>query len=140
MPLLLQLSAPLSAQVCEGSGAPVGTFVQAPIDPEIAQDRHELAQALAQQTPCAHVVDVHSLPLEQNAPLGFLPHEFPRHRLPGEQFASTAQAPKHWVPLQANGTQVIVLGATQSPVALQVDSGVKTLLSQWPGAHTVPMR
>jgi hypothetical protein len=34
---------------------------------------------------------------------------------------------------------VIVLGATQSPVGLQVDSGVKTLLSQWAAAQTVPI-
>ena len=35
------------------------------------------------------------VPFEQNAPLRFLPHEAPRHRLPDEQFASTVQAPKH---------------------------------------------
>ena len=139
-PLVLQLLVPRSTQVCDGSGTPVGTFVQAPIDPDSAQERHELVQVLEQQTPCAQNVDVHSSPFEQNAPLGFLPHELLRQRLPGEQFASTAQALKHWLPLQANGTQVIVFGATQAPVALQVDSGVKTLFSQWAGAHTVPIR
>jgi hypothetical protein len=128
--LVPQVLLPRSTQVCDGSGVPVGTFAQAPIDPDSAHERHELAQALEQQTPCAQLVDTHSSPFEQNAPLGFLPHELPRHKLPAEQFASTAQAPKHWLPLQANGTQVIVFGATQAPVALQVDSGVKTLFSQ----------
>jgi hypothetical protein len=91
--LLPQLSLPLSLQVCDGSGVPVGTFVQAPIVPDSAQERHELLHVLAQQTPCAQFVEMHSPPFEQNAPLGFFPHEFPRHRLPAEQFASTAQAP-----------------------------------------------
>ena len=60
---------------------------------------------VAQQTPCAQLFDAHSAPLEQNAPFGFLPHELPTQTLPAEQFASAVQAPKHWLPLQVNGTQ-----------------------------------
>jgi len=99
--LVPQLVAPRSVQVCEGSGVPVGTLVQAPIDPESAHERHELVQAPEQQTPCAQLADTHSSPFAQNAPFGFLPHELLRHRFPVEQFASTAHAPKHWLPLQA---------------------------------------
>ena len=100
-PLVLQLLVPRSTQVCDGSGTPMGTFVHAPIDPESAQERHELVQVLEQQTPCAQLADTHSSPFAQNAPFGFLPHELLRHRFPVEQFASTAHAPKHWLPLQA---------------------------------------
>jgi len=74
--------------------------VQVPIDPESAHDRHALAQAVAQQTPCAQLFDVHSPAFEQKAPFGFLPHELPTQTLPVEQFASTVHAPKHWLPLQ----------------------------------------
>jgi hypothetical protein len=39
--------------------------------------------------------------------------------------------------LHAKGTQVSAFGATQAPVALQVDGGVKTVFWQRAGAHTV---
>jgi hypothetical protein len=94
-PLVSQLDGSRSTHVWVGSGHPLGTFVQMPIVPDSAQDRHALAQVVAQQTPCAQVPDTHSGPLEQNAPFGFLPQEFPRQTLPGEQFASLVQAPKH---------------------------------------------
>jgi len=88
-------------QVWAGSGLFTGTLVQVPIVPDSAHDRHALAQAVAQQTPCAQLPDMHSPPAEQNAPGGFRPHELPTHTLPGEQFASRAHAPKHLLPLQA---------------------------------------
>jgi hypothetical protein len=40
--------------------------------------------------------------------------------------------------LHPKGTQVTAFGATQSPVELQVDAGVKTVFWQRAGAHTVP--
>jgi len=127
-------------QVWAGSGLFTGTLVQVPIVPDSAHDRHALAQAVAQQTPCAQLPDMHSPAAEQNEPGGFKPHELPTHTLPGEQFASRAQAPKHLLPLQAYGTHAMALGATQLPVALQVDSGVYMLLAQRSGAQTVPGR
>jgi hypothetical protein len=90
-----------STQVWEGSGLLVGTLVQAPIDPDSAHDLQALAQAVAQQTPCAQLSDAHSVLSEQNAPFGFLPQELPTHTLPGAQLTSTAQLPKHLLPLQA---------------------------------------
>ena len=130
----------LSTHDCAGSGLLVGTFVQDPIVPDSAHDLQALAQAVAQQTPWAQVPDTHSVPFEQKAPFGFLPHEFPTHTLPVEQFASAVHAPKHLLPLQANGTHVIALGATQVPVVLQVEAGVYLLFSQCSAAQTVPMR
>jgi len=87
-------------QVWAGSGLFTGTLVQVPIEPDSAHDRHALAQAVEQQTPCAQFPDVHSARSEQNAPGGFRPHELPTQTLPVEQFASTVHAPKHWLPLQ----------------------------------------
>lgn len=114
----------LSTQVCDGSGLFAGTFVQAPIVPNSAHDLQAVAQAVAQQTPWAQLPDAHSLLSEQNAPLGFGPHEFATQKLPDEQLASAVQLPKHLPPLQAYGTHACVSGATQAPVALHVDSGV----------------
>jgi hypothetical protein len=129
----------LSTQVIAGSGLLAGTFVQEPIAPDSAHDLHAPAHAVAQQTPCAHVFDRHSVPSEQNAPFGFLPHEFPTQTLPVEQFASAVQLPKHLLPLHANGTHEIASGATQLPVALHADSGVYLLFSQCSAAQTVPI-
>jgi hypothetical protein len=128
----------MSAQVWAGSGAPVATLAQIPIDPEIAQDLHALAQAVAQQTPWAQLTDVHSDLSEQKAPFGFFPQELSVQTLPALQLALTVHALKQRVPLQAKGTQARLSGEAQRPVASQVDSGVKTLLAQRSGAQTVP--
>ena len=127
-------------QVPAGSGAPVGTFIHAPIVAGSAHERQGPEHAVAQHTPCAQMSDRQSARFEHSAPLGFLPHELPVQTLPGEQFASIVQASKHCAPLQANGTQAMVSGATQAPVALQVDSGENTLFSQCAGEQTVPGR
>jgi hypothetical protein len=127
-------------QICSGSGAPVATFMHDPMLPDSAHDRHALLQAVAQHTPWAQLPEIHSMRSEQNAPLGFFPHELPVQTLPGVQFVSTVQLPKHCAPLQANGTHEMVTGSTQAPVALQVDSGVNTLFSQCAAAQTVPGR
>jgi len=57
-----------------------------------AHDLQAPAQAVAQQTPWAQMVEAHSLPSEQDAPFAFLPQELPLHTLPGVQFASLVQA------------------------------------------------
>ena len=108
--------------------------------PDSAHDLQALAQAVAQQTPCAQLLEMHSAPAEQKAPFGFFPHELLTHTLPGEQLASAVQLPKHLLPLQAKGAQAIASGATQLPVALQVASGVYMLFSQCSAAQTVPVR
>ena len=111
-------------QVCAGSGLLGGTFVHEPMVPDSAQDLHAPAHAVAQQTPCAQLFDMHSAPAEQKAPFGFLPHELFTQTLPVEQFASAVQLPKHLLPLQTYGTHDMAAGATQAPVVLQADSGV----------------
>jgi hypothetical protein len=49
--------------------------MQSPIVPATAHDRHVPVQDVPQQTPCAQKVETHSPPLEQEAPISFLPHE-----------------------------------------------------------------
>lgn len=68
--------------------------------PASAQDWQAPAQAVAQHTPCAQLLDWHSDLFEQNAPLGFNPHELTLHTLPGEQLPLTVQPVKHRAPLQ----------------------------------------
>ena len=72
-----------------------------PADPASAHDLHEPVQAVAQQTPCAQMPEAHWVPIEQDAPIGALPHELLVQMLPAEQFASLVQAVKHREPLQA---------------------------------------
>jgi hypothetical protein len=139
LPFVSQVPA-RSTHVWAGSGLFAGTLVQAPIVPDSAHDRQALAQAVAQQTPCAQLPDWHSLRSEQKAPFGFLPQELPTHTLPCEQLPSIVQLPKHLLPLQAKGTHDSESGAAQLPVVLQTDSGVNTLFSQRSGAQTVPGR
>jgi hypothetical protein len=129
----------MSMQVWAGSGLLAGTFVQVPIVPDSAHDLQALAQAVAQQTPCAQLFDTHSERSEQKAPFGFFPHELLTQTFPFEQFASAVQLPKHLLPLHAKGTHAIASGATQLPLALQVASGVYLLFSQCSAAQTVPI-
>ena len=93
-----------------------------------------------QQTPCAHMPEPHSVPIEQNAPIGFGPHEPPVQNVPATQFASAVQASKQRLPLHANGAHASDVDAAQEPVASQVASGVNTPALQRSGAQTVPTR
>jgi hypothetical protein len=86
--------------VPDGSGAPVATAVHWPIAVGSAQERHMPLQSVAQQTPCAQKVDAHSVPVEQKAPMGFLPHELCTHVFGVTQSPSPRQVVKHSVPLQ----------------------------------------
>jgi len=122
--LLPQLAGPLSRQVPVGSGWPSGTLVQTPIDVGSAHDLHELAQPVAQQTPCAQLPDAHSRLSAQNAPFSFRPHELSAHTLPATHCASAVHAVKQRAPLHANGAQALASGATQWPDSLQVAGGV----------------
>jgi hypothetical protein len=54
LPSFPQDDAPWSVQTPAGSGWPVGTAVQRPIDPASAHETQDPAQAVAQQIPCAH--------------------------------------------------------------------------------------
>jgi hypothetical protein len=70
----------------------VATAVQSPIDPVTAQETQEPLQPVAQQTPCAHCIDWHSVAAEQKAPFGLAPQEPCMQTFPLEQPASLLQA------------------------------------------------
>ena len=76
------------AQVSDGSGMLLGTFVQVPREPASPHVLQASLQAVVQQTPWAQTSDAHSVLLEQKAPGGFLPHEVAVQKFPGEQFTS----------------------------------------------------
>jgi hypothetical protein len=138
--LVPQVVAPWSVQTWAGSGDPVGTLVQVPSEPESAQDLQAPLQAVAQQIPCAHIADAHSVLPEHEAPLGFLPQELATQTLPALQFPSTVQPVKHLVPLHTYGMQFWAVGATQAPVASHIDGPVYAPEVQRSGAQTVPAR
>ena len=101
MPFVPQLEAPWATQVPDGSGAPVATSAHWPIEVASAQERQVPPHAVAQQTPCAQKVETHSLPSEQKAPIGFLPHELATQVLGATQSPLPPQDAKQRVPLQA---------------------------------------
>jgi hypothetical protein len=102
MPFVPQVDIVCAAHVPAGSGAPGGTSRQRPIEPVSAHERHGPEQSAAQHTPCAHAPETHSLLSEQNAPVGFLPHELlASHVLGATQAASAVHEPQQRAPLQA---------------------------------------
>jgi hypothetical protein len=113
-------------------------LVQTPAVPGSAHDLQAAVQAVPQQTPWAQIVEAHSVPSEQLAPLIFLPQELTLHTLGVTQFAAVVQASKHFWPLHANGAHGRELGAMHCPVLVQVDGGVYTLAAHVSPAQTVP--
>jgi hypothetical protein len=95
-----------------------------PIDAGSAHDLQALAQAVAQQTPCAQLADAHSRRSAQNAPFGLRPHELALQTFPAVQLSSLVHATKQRAPLHANGAHGIASGARHAPVAVQSAAGV----------------
>ena len=85
-PVVPQLAAPCATHWLAGSVPPAETAVQVPALPVSAHDMHVAPQAVAQQTPCAQIPVLHSLPSAQAAPVDFSPHE------PSMQTAGAAQS------------------------------------------------
>jgi hypothetical protein len=124
IPFVPQVEAACATQVLDGSGAPVATLPHVPIEPGSAHDLHAPAQAVEQQTPCAQKVEAHSAPSAQKAPMGFGPHEPAAHALGERHWLSAVHVSKQRAPLQVNGAQASVPGATHWPVLLHADAGV----------------
>ena len=137
-PFVPQVAAPWFLHSPAGSAAPVATFVHFPIVPARPHDWQDPLHALSQQKPCAQNPDWHSFAAEHALPVGFGPHEPFVQTFGATQFAFVEQAVKHAAPLQVNGLQAIVAGATQRPVALHVDAGLKTLAAHDCPAQIVP--
>jgi hypothetical protein len=90
-PSVPQLDAPESAHWFSGSLS-AGMAVQTPLLAASAHDVQMPVQAPAQQTPCWHEPDAHSLAAAQSAPFTFLPQIVPLQTLPFEQSALVAHA------------------------------------------------
>ena len=67
-----------------------GIAVQTPRLPASAHDVQMPVQAPAQQTPCWHEPEAHSVPAAQSAPFAFLPQIVPLQTLPAAQSAFVA--------------------------------------------------
>lgn len=135
-----QLAAPLSVHWPAGSVAPDGTALQVPLLVASEQDMQVPLQAVAQQTPCAHWPDRHSVPAWQTAPLGLSPHD-PLLQVAGAaQSASLAQVDLHAFRPQVNGKQDAGLGTVQVPAPSQAPLAVKVLpgAGQFAPAQAVP--
>jgi hypothetical protein len=70
------------------------------------------------------LLDWHSDFAEQNAPLGFRPHELPVQTFPVEQSLSAVQPVKQRAPLQTKGAQARASGAMQFPLASHAEAAV----------------
>jgi hypothetical protein len=137
-PSVMQLAAPASVHWFSGSW-PAGTFVQVPMVLLSAHDWQLPAQAVAQQTPCAHWLLAHSAPVVHAVPLVFLVHTPPMQTLGVLQSASTVQVVLHAPVLQAKGSQLVVVAAWQVPVPLQLRADVSVAPVQVAVAQLVPL-
>jgi hypothetical protein len=90
-PSVPQLDAPESAHWFSGSVL-AAIAVQTPRLAVSAHDVQMPVQGPAQQTPCWHEPEAHSVAAAQSAPLTFLPQIVPLQTLPFEQSALVAHA------------------------------------------------
>ena len=95
----------------EGSGAPLGTGLQTPMEPGSAQEVHSPKQAVLQQTPWAQNPLLHSL-LAVQMRARDAPHVPLRQRTPPAQSSSLAQVvlQRPRATSQANGAQLTPSG------------------------------
>src|SRR4029079_12995632 len=85
-----------SSEHCPSGSTPAGTLMHSPSLPVIAHDLQAPAHAVLQQTPCAQIIDAHSLPAVHVAPGGFGPQLPFTHAAPATQSAAVAQVERHF--------------------------------------------
>ena len=141
VPSVPQVALPASIQRFCGSGPPSVTAEQVPSPPGTPHDKQVPVQAVAQQKPCAQIVDAHSPPAVQAAPLGFLPQLVPTHTFPVEHWVLTEQVSRQTslVAAQTYGAQSRPLPGRHPPVPLQRLGEICRPLAHEPGPHTVPL-
>ncbi len=133
-----QLDAPESAHWFSGSVL-AGMAVQAPRVPARAQDVQMPVHEPAQQTPCWHDPDAHSVAAAQSVPLTFLPQIVPLQTLPFEQSALVVHAVRHApVVPQAYGSQGCWTPRTHMPTPSQRPGSVAVPVAQLGAMHWVP--
>jgi len=123
---------------------PAGTGEQVPTLPVRAHDRQFPLQSLSQQTPCEQKLELHSLPVLQITPVGFLPHVSVLWQVFGDEqsaawVATVQEALQADTPSHRNGSHGLVVTALQCPTPSQRRCCVKVEepLGQTGAAHTV---
>ena len=141
VPSLPHVVGPASVHWVAGVGScPAGTLAQVPALPVSAHDRHVPVQAVAQQTPCAQIPELHSGPVVQTAPFGFFPQLIIAQLFGVTQSALVVHVVRH-APLLPhwNGSQPDdAAAARHKPLPSHVRDGVNVEPVQVAGAHTVP--
>jgi hypothetical protein len=143
----MPLHIPSSPQVAAVSSAhwpcrswPSGTLRQVPSLPATAQERHVPVHVVPQHLPCAQNVELHSSPLPQVAPIGFLPQLPATQLLGATQSASDVHVVRQVLPSGAhwNGVQGSVVAPEQPPALSHVPVVVRMNPTQASAAHTTP--
>jgi hypothetical protein len=140
VPSFPQVLAPPSVHWVAGFGSwPAGTLAQFPTLPVTAQDLHVPVQAVAQHTPCAQNVELHSAPAVHVAPFGFFP-QLPVMQVFGDtqsvvvvQSTRHALLVPHWY-----GSQPEESAGRQRPAPSHVREVVRVDPTQVAAAHSVP--
>jgi hypothetical protein len=136
-PSVPQVAAPASAHCASGS-APAGTLAQVPGEPASAHDRQVPVQVVAQQTPCAQMLELHSPAPAQTAPIGLRPQLPPLHTFGDEQCASVVQVVRQAPVPQAKGAHGDGSAVWQVPLPLHERAGVTIDAVQVAATHWVP--
>jgi hypothetical protein len=139
-PVVPQVAAPCAAHWLAGSAAPTVTGAQVPALPVSAHDMHVDPQAVAQQTPCAQIPVLHSVPPAQAAPVDFRPHDPPVHTAGGAQSAVEVHVALQAAAPQVKGAHDVAAGLTQVPAPSQVAPAVEVVppVGQVAAPHDVP--
>jgi hypothetical protein len=118
---------------------PAGRLLQVPSAPAIAHDLQPPAHAVAQQTPCAQTVELHSLPSAHATPIGFLPQLPMVQTLGATQSVLSVHMVLHDPEPQTNGLHdVIDAAAWQVPLPSQVRADVSIDPEQVAATHCDP--
>ena len=133
-----QVEAATIVQLFSGSW-PAGTEAQVPREVEIAHDRQVPAHAVEQQTFCAQIPELHSLPAAQLDPLGLLPQLPPMQTFGAAQSVPVEHVVLHTraVVSQPYGSQSELVTVRHTPAPSQVRAGVSVEPVQVPATHTV---
>ena len=120
-----QVAAPCAAHWLAGSVPPAGTGVQVPALPASAHDMQVDPQAVAQQSPCAQIPVLHSVPPAQGAPVDFSPHDPPVQTAGAAQSAFELHVALQAAAPQVKGAHDVAAGWTHVPAPSQLAPAVK---------------
>src|SRR3954447_25984949 len=102
---------------------------------------HVSVQAVPQQNPCAHTLDVHWALAVQATPLARLRHTPPMHSKPATQSVAavaTVQLLRQALAPQVKGAQSAAVAVRQVPDPSQLRAGVPRPAAQAAGTQVVP--